>query len=429
MQIRKLFDTDCSSIAGAESERLSSDTKSRMTGHDRLRKPALAMEITLLGLSLLLSPLASAATTCPNGGAPPLSRIAPSLVPGARVAPGAFDTTGAADNPLSRFATAFRDQVTLATQALEVRGFVASDSDGGRAVVLFFNRTEDGLCIVNAWQSAAEPLFSQLSLISVWRSRDARHALFLVEASGDRRGVDARPVAFQSIVFASDGSHVSVVFESDLPGLAFDPRPDTVALLGAGEPLFYEQASGRLTVRPAANRGPATGDGTCPASGNKPLKFARSDAGYHRLSLDRWIADDTILSLYDDWPVDAGARVAFRKLLSVAGHTIEAVAVAGRDALLVFLAPQAKGFCVLNVVSWSWGGNGTSFNSIVWWHTEDWKRAVLLADIAFAYHHGATADDPRSEETAVALTLEGLQVKKATSAQETAARASRSKRR
>jgi hypothetical protein len=376
-----------------------------MICHVRPRTRALATVLVLLWF--LASPAASAATTCPKSDVPPLSQIAPSLVPGAMVAAGAFDTVGGVGNPLAKSAAAFHDHLTIANQPIEVRGFVASDSRGGRGVVLFLSRTEDGLCIVDAWQSAADTLFTRLVLVSMWRSKDAQKALFLVEASGDRRGVDARPPAFHSVVFATDGSRVSVIFESDLAGLAFDPHPDTVALLGAGEPLFYDQ-TGRLTARPATNRGPATGDGTCPANGNKPLRIARADTGYRRLTLDRWLADDYVLHLYEDWATDVEAKVVFRKLVSVAGHEVEAIAVAGSDALLVFLAPKTKGFCVLNVVSWAWGGNGTSFDSITRWHTKDRRRAVLLANVTFAYHHGAAADDPRSEQANVGAHLRRL---------------------
>ena len=383
---------------------------------------------SLVALSLLVSGTASATESCPKVGEPPLSQIGPQLVPGARIATGAFDTVGDSENPLAAFRTAFRDQLTVGGRPLEVRGFVRANSGEGRAVVLFSVASDSGLCVVNAWQSAEER-FTRLSLISMWRAKDGQRSLFLVEASSDRRGLDARTPASRSVVFSSDGSRVSIAFESTLPGLAFDPQPDTVALLGAGDPLFFDAETNRMSPRPIVNRGSATGEGTCPATGNKPLKLARGEPGYHRLAASGWLADDSVARLYDDWPTDPDATVAFRKLLMVDEHPVEVVAVGGSDALLVFLSPQAKGVCVLNVASWSWGGNGTSFASTSWWRAKNRKRAVLLTEVSFAYHHGVSPDDPRSEEASLAVTIDGLVVRKATSAEQTAARSETRKKR
>jgi hypothetical protein len=57
------------------------------------------------------------------------------------------------------------------------------------------------------------------------------------------------------------------------------------------------------------------------------------------------------------------------------------------------------------------------------------RKRTLLTELTLDYHHGASPDERRSEEVSVAVTMDGLTVRKATSAERSTARAETRKKR
>jgi hypothetical protein len=375
---------------------------------------------------LLLTPRAAEATpTCPKGAHPPLSAVPASLAPGTWLPATAFDTFGGAENPLPNARPTFQESIAVGSQKLLVKGLVESDPPGGRGTVLILAPVENGSCVVDAWQTPPGARFVKLSLLSVWRPKNGRSAFLLVEASGARPSDDGSPPAAKSVVLAVDSTRARKVFDADTTGLAFAPQPGTLALLGAGAPLLLGEAG---EFRPRATlKSAGTAAGTCPKGGGTPLGDDASDpsptsAGLER---DRWIPSDAASSLYPQWSNDDRAKVAFRKLLTSGGKELEVVGITGSDAALVFLAPAAKGFCVLNVWYQSWGGNGVTFHPASWWRSKDERLTLLQLDVASAYHHGAEADGAQSEEQHLAIAIDGLRVRNATPAEQSLANARR----
>jgi hypothetical protein len=378
---------------------------------------------------LLLTPRAAEATpSCPKGAHPPLSAVPASLTPGTWLPAGAFDTFGGAENPLPNAHLGFQESIALGSEKLEVKGLVESDPPGGRGTVLILAPVENGSCVIDAWQTPAGSRFVKLSLLSVWRPKDGRRAFLLVEASGTRPTDDGSPPIAKSVVLAIDSTRARKVFDANAAGLAFAPQPGTLALLGAGAPLLLGDA-GEFRPR-TTSRSPATAAGACPKSGGTPLGDDASDPSPTSAGLarDRWIPSDAASSLYPQWSNDDRAKVAFRKLLTSGKEELEVVGITGSDAALVFLAPAAKGFCVLNVWYQSWGGNGVTFQPASWWQSKDERLTILQLDVASAYHHGADADDAQSEEQHLAIAIDGLRVRNAAAAEQALASARRKSR-
>ncbi|WP_224372648.1 hypothetical protein [Hyalangium versicolor] len=389
-------------------------------------KPFLARLVLALGL---LAPLAALATpTCPQTTEAPLSEVPAALKPGAWVASDAFDTVGQPENPLSTFHPAFKDQLTVAKEALEIRGFIESEDPGARVAVVLLKRVQEGFCVLNTWISSPSEHFGRLVLVSMWRSKDSQCGMFLIEASNPRSGEEHPNV--RALVLGTHGQHVWKAFEANSTGLAFDPQPGTLALLGAGEPLLLD-AAGQFSPRPVPKGTPAAAQGTptCPKTGNKPMGSLESDplGEDSSLSPGQWIPSDAASQLYSFWDKDSRGQVAFRKLLTVGGKEVEAVGLTGNDAVVAFLAPAPKGFCVLNSRYWPFGGNGVSFQQ-AWWTSKNRKLTVLLLEVTAEFHHGADADDPRAQDAHLALALDGQRVRLASASEEASARAAQKPR-
>ncbi len=387
-------------------------------------KPSLACLTLALGLALLAPLAAHAAPTCPQSTEAPLPDVPEGLKPGTWLAADALGTYGRPENPLATFRPAFQDHLTVARQQLEIRGFVESADPGGRAAVVLMTPASEGFCVLNAWMSPAGERFSRLVLVSMWRSKDSQRAVLLAEASEPHSG--GASASARAVVLGTNAQHVWKAFEATSTGLAFDPQPGTVALLGAGAPLFLND-SGQFRPRPAAKDAVAA-EGTpptCPKSGNKPLGKLESDplGEDSTLKIDQWVPTDAASQLYELWNDDSLGQVAFRKLLTVGGKEIEAVGIAGNDAMVVFLARASQGFCVLNSRYWAFGGNGVHATSS-WWRPKNQKLAVLLFGLRFEYHHGVAPEDPREESGGVALTVDGLRVRLASAKEVASARAS-----
>jgi hypothetical protein len=387
-------------------------------------KPSLACLPLALSLALLAPLAAHAEPTCPQSTEAPLPDVPAGLKPGTWLAK---DTsiTEERGSPLPFFHPAFGQQLTVARESLEIRGFIESEDPGGRAAVVLMTRAQEGFCVLNAWMSPAGERFSRLVLVSMWRSKDSQRAMLLVEASEPHSGAE-HPSA-RAVVLGTNAQRVWKAFESNNTGLAFDPQPSgTVALLGAGTPLFLD-ATGQFQARPApkANAGAEGAPPTCPKTGNKPLGQLESDplGEDSQLKIDQWVPSDAASQLYELWDTDSLAEVAFRKLLTVGGKEVEAVGITGNDAVVVFLAPAPKGFCVLNSRYWAFGGNGVHSSSS-WWRPKNQKLAVLLFGLRFEYHHGVAPEDPREESGGIALTLDGLRVRRASEKEISLAQAS-----
>jgi hypothetical protein len=387
-------------------------------------KRSLACLTLALSLTLMAPLAASAAPTCPQTPEVPLSEVPAGLKPGTWIPADALGTYGRPENPLATFKPAFQDHLTVAREQLEIRGFVESADPGGRAAVVLLKPAAEGFCVLNAWMSSASERFSRLVLVSMWRSKDSQRAVLLVEASQPHSG--GSPASACAVVLGTNAQHVWKAFDAHSTGMAFDPQPGTVALLGAGTPLFLDD-SGQFRARPLPKNAVAA-EGTpptCPKSGNKPLGPLESDplGEDSKLKNDQWVPTDAASQLYELWDSDSLAQVAFRKLLTVGGREVEAVGLTGSDATVVFLARASKGFCVLSSRYWAFGGNGVHASSS-WWRSKDQKLAVLLLSLTLEYHHGAGSDDPRSEDGGVALTLDGLRVRLASAKERASAQAS-----
>jgi hypothetical protein len=382
-------------------------------------KPSPAYLTLALSLTLLAPLAAHAASPCPQTPEAPLSEVPAGLKPGTCMPGDALGTEGRPENPLATFQPAFQDRLTVAREQLEIRGFVESADAGGRAAVVLLKPNAEGFCVLNAWMSPAGERFSRLVLVSMWRSKDSQRAMLLVEASEPHSG--GSQASARAVVLGTNAQHVWKAFEATRTGMAFDPQPDTVALLGAGAPLFLDD-TGQFRARPTPKSAVAVGGTppTCPKTGNKPLGPLESDplGEDSKLKNDQWVPTDAASQLYELWDSDSLAQVAFRKLLTVGGQEVEAVGITGSDAVVVFLARASEGFCVLNSRYWAFGGSGVHASSS-WWRPKNQKLTVLLFSLSFEYHHGAGADDPRSEGGGVALTLDNLRVRLA-SAKETA---------
>ncbi|MFL5350204.1 MAG: hypothetical protein ACJ8AT_35970 [Hyalangium sp.] len=333
--------------------------------------------------------------------------------------PGTWLTTEASmteqeTSPLPTFHPVFEKQLAVAHEMLEIRGFF--DSRGGRAAVVLMTRAQEGFCVLNAWMSPANESLTHIELVSMWRARDGQRAMLLVETSSTRSEIASQPAASHAVVLGTNAQRVWKAFESNSMGLAFDPQPNTVALLGAGEPLFLD-STGQFHARPAPKDSATGPEGTppaCPKTPNKPLGEIKSDPNGDDsdLAIGQWIPTDEASKLYRYWDTDDRAKVVFRKLLTVDGQEVEAAGIAGMDAVVVFLSPASKGFCVLNSRYWAWGGNGV-YASSSWWLPKNQKLAVLLLGLTFEYHHGVAPEDPREESGGIALTLDGLRVRRA----------------
>ncbi|MFL5350203.1 MAG: hypothetical protein ACJ8AT_35965 [Hyalangium sp.] len=386
-------------------------------------KPSLACLLLALGMALLAPRAAHAEPTCPKTTEAALPDVPEGLKPGTWLAK---DTSITAErgSPLPSFHPAFEQQLTAARETLEIRGFIEAENRGGRAAVVLMTRAPEGFCVLNAWMSPAGEHFTRLVLVSMWRSKDSQRAVILAEASAPPTN-DSKSSA-RAVVLGTNAQRVWTAFEATSTGLAFDPQPGTVALLGAGAPLFLD-ATGQFQARPAPKSAVAA-EGTppsCPKTGNKPLGKLESDplGEDSQLKIDQWVPTDAASQFYELWDSDPLAQVAFRKLLTVGGKEVEAVGITGNDAVVVFLARASKGFCVLNSRSWAFGGNGVHASSS-WWLPKNQKLAVLLFSLTFEYHHGVGPEDPREESGGVALTLDGLRVRLASKNEMTLAQAS-----
>jgi hypothetical protein len=391
-------------------------------------KPSLACLTLALGLTLMAPLTAHAAPSCPQSAEAPLSDVPAALKPGSWLAPEDF-RIGRPTNPLPSFQPVFEKQLAVARETLEIRGFIESQDAGGRAAVVLMTRAQEGFCVLNAWMSPAGEHFERLVLVSMWRSKDSQRAMILAEVSAPHSS-DEHPSA-RAVVLGTDGKRVWKAFETNSTGLAFDPQPSTVALLGAGEPLFLD-TTGQFQARPAPKGIPAGPEGaspTCPKTTNKPLGELTSDPMGEDTLLPsgKWVPSDGASQFYELWDSDNLAQVAFRKLLTVGGKEIEAIGLTGNDGVLVFLTPAPKGFCVLNSRKWPFGGNGVQFAQS-WWRPKSQKLAVLFLGVTLNYHHGAGPDDPRSEYGSIALTLDGLRVRTASSTEKALASSSQTPR-
>lgn len=305
------------------------------------------------------------------------------------------------------------EQLTVGNRLVEVRGFIESGSStGGRGTVVFLSPWGGGFCVANAWRTPPQTSFAHLVLVSTWRARDGREALVLLQASS-RRSAARSSAAFVSVVLATDGTHVRKVFEREIGGLAFDPQPGTVALLGSGEPLYLDHADVfRPLPRSMSGAKPAR---TCPKTANGRVDAPGTQSHAPDVQPDTWLPGDEAARLYERWGADDGARVAFRRLLSLGAREVEVVGIEGAAATVAFLALTPAGFCVSNSWYQVWGGNGMTFGRPRWWRSSDGRRAVLLIDVRSSYHHGAGSDDPRDEEQELALAFDGVVVRDATS--------------
>jgi hypothetical protein len=203
-------------------------------------KPSLACLTLALGLTLLAPLAASAAPPCPQTTEAPLSDVPAGLKPGTWIPADALGTYGRPENPLATFKPAFQDHLTVAREQLELRGFVESADPGGRVAVVLMKPAAEGFCVLNAWMSSASERFSRLVLVSMWRSKDSQRAVLLVEAS--QPSSDGSPASACAVVLSTNAQHVWKAFDARFAGMAFDPQPGTVALLGAGAPLFLDDS-------------------------------------------------------------------------------------------------------------------------------------------------------------------------------------------
>lgn len=393
-------------------------------------KPSLACLTFALSLWLLAPLAAHAEPTCPKTTEAALPDVPEGLKPGTWLAT-ENSLTEQHTSPLSTFHRVFEQQLTVAHQTLEFWGFIESDSPGGRTAIVLMTRAQEGFCVLNAWMSPANEPLTRIELLSMWRSKDGQRAMLLVETSSTRSEISNQPATSHTVVLGTNAQKVWKAFESNSMGLAFDPQPNTVALLGAGEPLFLD-ATGQFHARPAPKGTATSPEGTsptCPKTPNKPLGELASDPNGDDsdLKIGQWLPTDEASKLYPYWDTDNRSKVVFRRLLTVAGKEVEAVGITGTDAVVVFLAPAPKGFCVLNSRHWTWGGNGVQF-SPTWWRPKNQKIAVLLLGLTFDYHHGAGPEDPRSEGGGFALTLDGLRVRLASASEKSSARASQTPR-
>jgi hypothetical protein len=361
---------------------------------------------------------AAEAPRCPPSAEAPLSDVPEGLKPGRSLEADVLEKQGYRENPLKTFETAFKEQLKVAGDVLDVQGFLERDDPRQRAAVVVMKKAADGgSCVLNAWLSGEHLL--QLRLVSMWRAKDGKRALVLVEASG----AHAPGGKAKSLVLGADSQRVWKVYETDAVGLAFDPQGATLVVLGAGAPLSLTD-DWQLQARAAP--GPAEGPQTCPKSGSRPLDEGRASAADadENLKRDQWVAADAPEQLYDLWKDDDQAHVAFRKQLAVGGRDVEVVGIAGQNASLVFLSRAPKGFCVLGVRYWSFGGNGVEFRP-TWWTSPDKKVAVLLAQVTLNYHHGAGPEDARSKDEEVAIAIDERGVRPASPAEEARASAAR----
>ena len=316
------------------------------------------------------------------------------------------------------------ERLSVSGRPVEVRGFIERGSaEGGQATVLLLSPAHEGFCVLSSWQTPVGTPFARLSLVSAWQSRDGHQALVLLEATGDRTSVaaSASPPAFLSVVFATDGTRVRRVLERDVGGLAFDPQPGTPVLLGAGEPLYLDDM-GLFRPRPGAQSA-TTVSVVCPKTRNARLDITNPESQGPDLRLDTWLPGDEVGRLYERWGRDDRARVAFRHLVRRGVDEVEVVGIQGDAASIVFLSRAPKGFCVRNAWYEPWGGNGVALGRPSWWPSPDGRRVVLLVGLALNFHHGVDPDDPREEAGEVALTLDGVIVRDATTQERELARA------
>src|SRR4051794_11634665 len=107
-------------------------------------KPSPACLILALSLTLLASLAAQAAPTCPQTTEAPLPDVPEGLKPGTWVPADALGAYGRGENPLATFHPAFQDQLTVARESLEIRGFIESNAPSGRAAIVLMTRAAEG---------------------------------------------------------------------------------------------------------------------------------------------------------------------------------------------------------------------------------------------------------------------------------------------